>query len=228
MLRKKHKINEFKIPRFLSSPTMKHIMNQNNNILKQNFRRYSNNNLTDQEGLDKAYNLSPNGVYIDGNKMYIAGTRWIKNASMDGPPTIEDALLNAFVYQNDTDTELPHLTLQDAWDDLKIPVFKTQYSQRYQDAAKELAKNPQVDTIVSHSLGGAVALQLNKDNNNKFKTTTYGAPVFQIGGRSGNRFRHPGDPVSMFDMGAVNVPLGGINVNPLAAHAYDGYNFQRS
>lgn len=46
--------------------------------------------------------------------------------------------------------------LQDAWDDLKIPLRLTRFSQRYQDADDLLNKNPQVKHLVSHSLGGAV------------------------------------------------------------------------
>ena len=51
--------------------------------------------------------------------------------------------------------------LQDIWDDLKIPFNLTKYSKRYEDADKLLKDNPQIDDIVGHSLGGAVALELN-------------------------------------------------------------------
>jgi hypothetical protein len=58
--------------------------------------------------------------------------------------------------------------LQDVWDDLKIPFNLTRYSQRYKDADETLKTNQQVDTIIGHSLGSSVSLELNKNNNDKF------------------------------------------------------------
>jgi hypothetical protein len=60
---------------------------------------------------------------------------------------------------------------------------------------------------------------LKKSIPNTFKTTTYGAPVF-LGLKGGNRYRHLGDPVSMFDFGAKSV---GFLLNPLNAHSYSNY-----
>ena len=42
--------------------------------------------------------------------------------------------------------------LQDAWNDLKIPLHLTQFSQWYQDADNLLKTIPQVIKIVGHSL----------------------------------------------------------------------------
>ena len=207
-MKKKYYINE---KSFISSTPA--INKQLKNILQKPLTRYNNNHLSDQDGLDRAY-ASPNSIYINGNKMYIAGTKWTRDP--DKPPTVVDEITDGV-------TGLQHLSFQDAWDDLKIPFFQTQNSDRYQTAATELKKHPEVNSLVSHSLGGAVALQLNKDNNNKYSTITYGAPVFQLNNQlSNNRFRHPGDPVSMFDMGALNVPTKN-PLSPLDAHSYTGY-----
>ena len=65
---------------------------------------------------------------------------------------------------------------RDVWDDLKIPFGMTNRSQRYEDANRVLKANPQIRRIVGHSLGGAVALELQKEHP-EMKTVTYGAPV---------------------------------------------------
>ena len=74
-----------------------------------------------------------------------------------------------------------------------------------------------INKIIGHSLGGSVALQFPKDNN-KFETTTYGAPVVQINSTKGNRFRFQYDPISYFDNGALTVNK--FNLNP---HSYSNY-----
>ena len=123
---------------------------------------------------------------------------------------------------------------QDVWDDLKIPFHLTKYSQRYEDAEK----HTEVDNLVSHSLGGAVSLELNKNNNNKYDTTTYGAPVFQVDDKKGKRYRHTLDPISGLDSGSITVPLDIDDLlnpysaplidifNPFKNHSYEGYGNQ--
>jgi pimeloyl-ACP methyl ester carboxylesterase len=110
---------------------------------------------------------------------------------------------------------------------------------RYQQAQKALAANPQTTRVVGHSLGGAVALQAQKDNP-KLASRTYGAPVWdpfgqdnidrgygifdKARGRPGGveRFRSLGDPVSFFD-GSAKSSLPGREVLSLSGtHAYDG------
>jgi pimeloyl-ACP methyl ester carboxylesterase len=127
---------------------------------------------------------------------------------------------------------------QDVWDDLKIPFNLTRYSQRYEDAEKLLKEHPEVDSLISHSLGGAVALELNKNYPDKYDTTTYGSPTVDLGDKKGKRFRHPLDPISALDFGTYNVP---VNVDqlldirnlpmrefldPLKNHSYTGYGNQ--
>ena len=106
---------------------------------------------------------------------------------------------------------------QDMWDDLKIPLGLTRYSQRYQEAEKMLKDNPQITNVVGHSLGGSVALQIASDHKEtNIFTTTYGAPVASSSLQYGNRFRAFGDPVSMFDNGAITKMPNQIN-----PHSYD-------
>jgi hypothetical protein len=153
--------------------------------------------LSNQEGLEKAYK-APNYIYQDGSTLYIGGTQ----------------------------------TARDVWDDLKIPFNKVDQSKRYQDANKIvenniLQKHP-IQNIVGHSLGASVGLKL-VDNHLQYpmKTTSYGAPI-AIGSNqlvspfiSGNRYRHPYDPISMFDYGSKTIPIQDPNV--LNPHDYHGY-----
>lgn len=109
--------------------------------------------------------------------------------------------------------------IQDVWDDIsKLPFGLTKYSKRYKDAIEEMNKHPQVDTVIGHSLGGSVALELEKNlKDRSLETTTYNAPVFTESSKKGKRFRHAFDPVSMFDKGAITETF---NVYP---HSYEGF-----
>ena len=109
--------------------------------------------------------------------------------------------------------------LKDVYDDVtKIPFYGSiMDSTRYNQAKTALDSNQNIKNLVGHSLGGSVALQFQKDNN-KFETTTYGAPVFKIGTKQGNRYRFPFDPVSYLDNGALTVNK--FSINP---HSYSNY-----
>ncbi len=98
-------------------------------------------------------------------------------------------------------------TARDWYDDVtKIPFWGgVQKSERYQQADKMLTANPQVRTVIGHSLGGSVAHELQK-NHPGLKSVTYGAPSISWGTGGGeNRFRNAYDPVSMFDRGATRL-----------------------
>ena len=148
-------------------------------------------------------------------------------------PTLSDAegLNKAYALPNkvyvDNNTNKMYIAgtsnFRDVWDDLKIPFHLTSNSQRYEQAEQVLKENPNIKTIIGHSLGGAVTLELNKNHGGKFKTYTYGSPTFQIGGETGERYRHGGDFISIFDKGTLNVPIENW-FNPLTAHSYEGYN----
>ena len=102
-------------------------------------------------------------------------------------------------------------SLQDVWDDLKIPLNLTEQSDRYKKAASLLKVNKDIQNVVGHSLGGSVALELQKDfPDRKFKSNTYGAPVASLSGAD-NRFRNYFDPVSILDRGADNTLHVGFN-----------------
>ncbi len=54
-------------------------------------------------------------------------------------------------------------SVQDVWDDLKIPFKQTDKSMRYKNAVALLKVNPDIKNVVGHSLGGSVALELQKN-----------------------------------------------------------------
>jgi len=118
-------------------------------------------------------------------------------------------------------------SLRDVYDDItKIPFKLTRYSQRYQDAEKLLRKNPDINTIIGHSLGSAVTLELNKNYKNKFTTRNYSSPVFDLfKNNSVNdknlRFKTNNDLVSIFDRNAINIKKP--SINPLSLHSYENY-----
>ena len=61
----------------------------------------------------------------------------------------------------------------DVFDDTtKVPFGLTKYSDRFKSVEKVLEDNPQVKMIQGHSLGGAIALSLNKKNGWKICTRT--------------------------------------------------------
>jgi hypothetical protein len=136
----------------------------------------------DENGLVKAYNdeTAP-GVYYDP----ATRTEYIKGSS----------------------------TARDWFDDVtKIPLWgDTRNAERYQQADKARkdlnAQGKPVDRVVGHSLGGSVALQMQQDHDIP-KSRTFGAPVMDLKPfdrfiTKPDRYRHPLDPVSIFDRGAT-------------------------
>ena len=118
-------------------------------------------------------------------------------------------------------------SLNDAKDDvLRIPFWgNSRNIQRYQDARDALLEHPEVKHITGHSLGGSVALQLQKDYNHIDSTRTFGAPVFDITPHMGattatnDRYRNYGDPFSAFDSNA-NSSVDFSGLNPFVNHNY--------
>ena len=135
-------------------------------------------------------------------------------------------MVHNFVERRTSRKNPDNSSLNDAIDDLKIPEFKTRDIQRYKDADKFLKQNSDIKQLIGHSMGGSVVLQLNKDNNNKFETRTYSAPVFDVVPHNSNdpeneRFKTLGDPVAIFDNNArvTFKPT----LNPLDLHSYNNY-----
>jgi O6-methylguanine-DNA--protein-cysteine methyltransferase len=157
----------------------------------------------DEKGLDDAY-MNPQGTSYDPTtkSMYIKGSS----------------------------------TATDWWDDVsKIPFGDTAQSERYGQAAaayKKLNDNGKhVDRVVGHSLGGSVALELQKNlakHGRNVDSRTFGAPVMDLKPfdryyNKAERFRHPTDPVSILDRGAS---WGDWKTYP---HSYAGFqNFDKS
>ena len=109
-------------------------------------------------------------------------------------------------------------SLQDVWDDLKIPFNQTDKSMRYRKAVDVLNVNKDITNVVGHSLGGSVALELQKNYPDRnFKSNTYGAPVLSTTGAD-NRFRNFFDPVCFLDRGATNSVNVGLN-----PHTYSNF-----
>ena len=115
--------------------------------------------------------------------------------------------------------------LRDWYDDvIKIPVWgDLRNSARYQAARDALMQNPQVKTVIGHSLGGSTSLELQKKRKHITSSRTYGAPVFDPLGSECNkvvRYRTWLDPVSMFDRSAIkSVKWNPLNSSSLT-HAY--------
>ena len=103
-------------------------------------------------------------------------------------------------------------TAQDWYDDVtKVPAWgDLRDSARYKAVEKVLREHPEVTNVVGHSLGGAVALELQKGNQS-LKSRTYGSPTWDpfgsdkqaLGGPFSKdnveRYRNYSDPFSLFD-----------------------------
>ena len=84
-------------------------------------------------------------------------------------------------------------------------VGNTKASQRYQDLDKYMSKNPNTDTLISHSLGSSASLEYGKDKPN-IKNITYGAPVLDLNSnQNATRYRQSGDLISSLDRGANTI-----------------------
>ena len=148
----------------------------------------------DEEGLHKAYSdASFPGVYHDPKTR----TEYIKGSS----------------------------TTRDWYDDFtKVPGWgDTKSSERYQQADRAYRDltnmGKPVDRVVGHSLGGSVALEMQKELGVGL-SRTFGAPVLDLNaGHRGavERYRHPLDPVSVLDRGATWGPLRAY------PHTYTGF-----
>ena len=104
---------------------------------------------------------------------------------------------------------------QDWWDDFtKVPAWgDLRESRRYKDAERAYdfftQRGEAIDRVVGHSLGGSVALELQKNKAIDF-SRTFGAPVLDpnpMHRGTVERVRHPLDPVSVLDRGAKWGPL---------------------
>jgi len=213
-LKKKDKLYE-SMPETSVSPRIQKLVTRHFNTDNEE------DDITDAEGLRRAYN-NPNRLYKHGDRLYVAGTTWTDDKMDVSKPPWYTTLLKDILPGKIPD----NFSLNDAIDDLKIPEFKTRDIQRYKDADKFLKQNSDIKQLIGHSMGGSVVLQLNKDNNNKFETRTYSAPVFDVVTHNSNdpeneRFKTLGDPVAIFDNNA-RVTFKP-SLNPLDLHSYNNY-----
>jgi hypothetical protein len=157
------------------------------NKLLSDREKYQNGGVSyaqDEVGMEKAYNdRSTPGTYLDpsNHTLYVKGT-------VDGTDWFDDF------------TKVP------VWGDLKD-------SRRYKDAERAYdfftKRGDPIDRVVGHSLGGSVALELQKNKAIDF-SRTFGAPVLDpnpMHRGTVERVRHPLDPVSVLDRGAKWGPL---------------------
>ena len=115
---------------------------------------------------------------------------------------------------------------RDIWDDItKLPFWgKTSKVDRYKSAEQVLKENPQIKSLVGHSLASSVSAELQKQYPNRQLNlkALYGSPFIDFGfQKHENRYRHKFDPVSILDRGSQVVDLR--LVGPLTAHSYDKY-----
>ncbi len=102
-------------------------------------------------------------------------------------------------------------SLRDVLNDLKISFGFTTWSQRRIDADRTLDASPWIGRFFGHSLGRAVAFELQANRPDlHLQSETYGAPVLSVSGSS-QRHRHWLDPVALFDSGAQTSLQDGLN-----------------
>ena len=151
---------------------------------------------TDTYGLKRAYE-DPNGIYRDGETLYIAGTKSFQDV-------VDDLKLPFYQTRNTKRYKDVDKFLQDYAIDI--------------DGKKHYG----MKNVVSHSLGASVGQQINDDYGNIFQTRSYGAPFIsrQKPDDTGQnlRIRGSNEVVSMFDRGAITIPKG--SLNPLFNHEY--------
>ncbi len=107
-------------------------------------------------------------------------------------------------------------TARDVYDDITtIPFNRVEQSERYQQAIKSLEAIPTIKRVVGHSLGGSVALQIEKNYPNRIDfSRVYGAPVLDMNPYINDkveRYRSWFDPVSLLDINASSDWNSGLN-----------------
>ena len=129
----------------------------------------------DAEGLSRAYDQGD--VFGQDDKMFIAGSHTARDWFDDVTKIPQWQKVPAGIN--------PVIDVMNTWWGRWI--FGTgdlRQSERYQKTSECLSSHPEVKVVEGHSLGGAVALQLEKDFPQRIaKTVTYGAPVWDPFGR---------------------------------------------
>jgi hypothetical protein len=157
---------------------------------------------TDAEGEDRAY--AQGDTYVEDNKLYVAGshtlTDWFDDVTKIPQWQYVPPGLNVAI------------DFMNSWLGKKLlGTGDLRQAERYKAGREALLNNKKIDWVGGHSLGGAVALQLQKDFPNRVKkTVTWGAPVLdlfgtqkaEVGQENVDRQSNKGDLVSIFDNSA--------------------------
>jgi len=150
--------------------------------------------ITDKEGLERAYQQGDSYAY--GNTLDIAGSHTARDWF--------DDVTKIPKWQNVPGGLNPVTDFMNSGFGKKLlGTGDLRNAERYQAAEKALKANPNIQRVIGHSLGGSVALELQK-NHPGLESRTYGAPVWNpIGGDAkAERYRNWFDPVSVFDRSA--------------------------
>ena len=157
---------------------------------------------TDAEGEDRAY--ADGDTYVEDNKLYIAGSHT--------PTDWFDDVTKIPQWGDVPGGLIPIVDMMNTWWVMKfLGTGDLRQAARYKAGQEDLLSNKKIDWVGGHSLGGAVALQLQKDYPNRVKkTVTWGAPVWdpfgrqkkEIGQENVDRYSNKGDLVSIFDNSA--------------------------
>ena len=120
----------------------------------------------------------------------------------------------------------------DTIDDLKLPMNDTlNKTTRGRDSDAYYRNHNEIDTVIGHSLGGAVALSLEKqyekEGNNPYgmiQSKTFGSPTVSgnLSSPNPNRIRWADDPISFMDMNATTVMPSVKQRWRNSAHSYSG------
>ena len=120
----------------------------------------------------------------------------------------------------------------DVVDDLKFQFDDTlNKTKRGRDTDAYYRSHHEIDTVIGHSLGGAVALaleqQYKKEDGNPYgivQSKTFGSPTVSanVTNKNPNRIKYFGDPISALDFGSTTVmPSMGFRWKN-SAHSYKG------
>ena len=117
-------------------------------------------------------------------------------------------------------------------DDLKLPLNDTlNLTTRGKTADMYYRSHHEIDTVIGHSLGGAVSLalekQYKKEGDNPYgiiQSKTFGSPTVStiFSGTNPNRIRYFGDPISALDFGSTTVMTSFKQRLWNSAHSYSG------
>jgi hypothetical protein len=156
--------------------------------------------ISDAEGLKRAYESNDN-LYVYGDTLYISGTKtvndWKQNIQYIGVPFVESMVNDNIgtiagalaVAQPELAPEIGLMAgalnfgktqeSKDVKDDMKVKVYMTD---RYKEASQVMQANPNIKKVVGHSLGGGVALELQK-RYTYLTGNVYGTPYWDPKGK---------------------------------------------